>query len=208
MTVGPSEEEWTIHEGLVTETSAFFAAAVKKVWAEGQSKRVKLPEEDANIFHLYARWLYEGKLLVRPSPGKQEQGRAETHREEQALLVECYILGDKLQDSSSRNTVINSLLACTLKGDGSGSLWWPVQCVDRVYEVTCSGSPLRRLFVEMYTYHAHSDPSWVDTINNGEFGKELARELILHRARPQVESPVEIEGRETVGRYNDRVNQQ
>lgn len=44
--VGQSQTSMTVQKSPITRTSEFFATALKKAWLEGQTKLIKLPEED------------------------------------------------------------------------------------------------------------------------------------------------------------------
>jgi hypothetical protein len=41
--VGPEEEKMVVHESYLSQDSAFFKAALKKQWTEGQARVIKLP---------------------------------------------------------------------------------------------------------------------------------------------------------------------
>jgi hypothetical protein len=61
--VGPGEEEFAVHEHVVTRSSEFFKAAMKKEWTEGQARIIKLPEEThvQNFIH-YLNFTYREQL--------------------------------------------------------------------------------------------------------------------------------------------------
>lgn len=48
----------TIHENLLCKTSWFFKGALRSLFAEGQTKVVKLPNEDPEVFDGFCDWLY------------------------------------------------------------------------------------------------------------------------------------------------------
>lgn len=81
--VGPSEESFTIHTAIASIKSPFFKAAAgyadnlhvsanlsvgsadtfcRRNWTEGQTKIVRLPEQDSEVFVVYFRWIYSDAL--------------------------------------------------------------------------------------------------------------------------------------------------
>ncbi|KAM0690018.1 hypothetical protein Q7P36_008785 [Cladosporium allicinum] len=60
--VGPEEEKMVVYETYLTRDSAFFEAALKKHWTEGQTRIIKLLEESLEAMQHYVEQLYGGKL--------------------------------------------------------------------------------------------------------------------------------------------------
>jgi hypothetical protein len=60
--VGEDEEEMFAYGSYLSLYSGFFKAALKKEWAEGQTRTVKLPEEDPETVTFYFDFL-DGKGL-------------------------------------------------------------------------------------------------------------------------------------------------
>lgn len=61
----------TVHESFIVRTSDFFATALEKVWVEGQTRVINLPEEDPVDLGNYLDWIYTRKL-----PTSHYYGRA------------------------------------------------------------------------------------------------------------------------------------
>ena len=59
--------------------------------------------------------------------------------------------------------------------------------VQRAYEGTLVGSPLRRLMVDMHNYHGHD--GWIKEENNMEFLVDLVRDMFTIRTQPSGPDP-------------------
>lgn len=69
------------------------------------------------------------------------------------LLGKLYALADELQDSRSANLVIDKIIRWS---DDYG--WEPTGSVaELVYSITPEGSPLRKLFVQIFTHEAPAE---------------------------------------------------
>ena len=55
--VGAVSEPFVVHESLLIKHSAYFEAALKKGWKEGQTKEVRLVEDSHNAMELFVKWL-------------------------------------------------------------------------------------------------------------------------------------------------------
>lgn len=152
--------------------------ALKKEWKEGQERTIPLPDDKADVVALYIQWVYGGKIFSRQPPSE-----APSTGRELDLLVDCYIFGEKVQDDNFKDAVLDALLACIDTKDEEGSRWFPTgHSVQRAYEQTPQGSPLRKLLVDMYNQSGRSD--WIKEDNSVEFLADLAREMFDTRSRP------------------------
>ncbi len=61
--VDTERAKWYLHENLLCKTSQFFRSAFKGSFKEASDRSIELPEDDADSFALFVRWLYgaEGK---------------------------------------------------------------------------------------------------------------------------------------------------
>lgn len=62
--VGPQNHSFSVHHALLSKTSEFFKAALKKEWTEGQKRVIDLPEDDSDTVYTYIQWLYCGKIFA------------------------------------------------------------------------------------------------------------------------------------------------
>lgn len=107
---------------------------------------------------------------------------------ETAILVSLYVFGEKIQDVSFRDAVIDALVHAVSTPDKEGRLWYPSgSTISAAYEGTPSGSPLRKLLVDFFVFHGGSD--WIGENDSGEFHVELLRELLPNRTRSSSEDP-------------------
>lgn len=53
LVVGEEQQEMIVHGTYLVRDSEFFAAAMKKEWPEGKSRRVELPEESPDTIGHY-----------------------------------------------------------------------------------------------------------------------------------------------------------
>jgi hypothetical protein len=61
--VGKDEEESFIHETLLRANSEVFNTALKE-WKEGQERSAELPEAKVEVFKIWVKWLYTGRMFL------------------------------------------------------------------------------------------------------------------------------------------------
>lgn len=148
--VGTHEPKRSIvHERLVNPRSEFARLALRGVWKEAQERTIKLPEDDPEIFSVYQQWLYDGLIHT----GSQTLFPATD--DEYEALVKAYILGEKLMDQDFKDAIIDAIL-----DKFRNMSRFDTGLTTLVLNGTPSGSPLRRLWMDVY-YHFGS-PQWLD----------------------------------------------
>jgi hypothetical protein len=173
--VGPDQSEHAVHAALLCEKSPYFAAATKQHWKEGQEGRVPLSTDDPAAFGLYVQWIYRNRIF-----SFQDAGDTGGNLEEVKLLVEAFVLGEKLQDQDFRDAVLDSLIHAVDTPDGQDVRWYPTATtIDRAYKGTPEGSPLRKLLVDMHFFHGRRE--WLNGAVNIDFLRDLARDLLDDR---------------------------
>ena len=156
---------------------------MKEEWKEGQEGTIPLPNDEPRVFDLYGQWLYRRTIPIIDST--IDSGKEST---EQDLLVRAYAFGEKIQDTTFQNTILDALIMSTNTPDKQKRRWFPGRAlVSRAYEGTPVGSPLRRLMVDLHNYHG--DASWVEGGHNEEFLVDLVREMYKTRPRPTSADP-------------------
>ncbi|KAF2496919.1 hypothetical protein BU16DRAFT_507616 [Lophium mytilinum] len=165
--VGSPPTDFSVHETLVCSRSPFFANAMNGAWAEAESRIVPLPDDAPSTFALYRTWLYTGLLA----------SKSDSSSDEWELLACAYVLGEKLQDSDFKDTVIDAMIEnpSTTTADGPSS----PETTDAeateleemeffkrnpavliyIYENTPPSAPVRRLLVDHY--RAAGKPDWI-----------------------------------------------
>jgi hypothetical protein len=181
---GEEEEEYIVHEDLLCKSSAFFASAAKEEWKEGQEHRIPLPDDSPSIVDLYIHWVYSSRVFSRQRP--KEENRV---GKEFDLLVGGFIFGEKIQDGDFKDVIIDALIKCISTPDEGGTRWYPTKAwVDRAYEGTPEGSPLRKLLLDMHTFHGNS--KWLDGTKSVEFLTDLAGRLLDDQKQPPRHNPI------------------
>lgn len=179
LVVGTDEREFPVHQQRLCERSPYFTAAAKADWKEGREHRVPLPYDNPSAVGLYIQWIYSGKIFTRP--GKQE-GEIEDKPtySEALLLVEGFIFGDKVQDGDFKDAIVDAMIASINTTGKDDKHWYPSgPAVDRAYEGTPEGSPLRKLMVDIHVNHGGRE--WLEGVTNVEFVKDLAEDLYIDR---------------------------
>ena len=103
--VGAWKTEFWAHADRLITASRFFKAALTGKFKEAQRQEVELPEEDAETFDVFIKWLYQGDLIL-PSP----KIRIEDTEAKLETLAKLYVLGDKLDIRRLKNGTM-SLIA-------------------------------------------------------------------------------------------------
>lgn len=174
LAVGPETHTYIVHEQMLCEHALFFQSAVKKEWNEGKERTIPLPEDDPEVVSLYLNWIYNKRILSQ-SP-TNEKGYDEI-----CLLVKAYVFGEKIQDGRFKDAVIDATIKSTLIPDEDGQTWFPGSAdVNRAYNGTPPGSPLRRLMVDFWALHGNDD--WDRKGVSKDFLLDLTGELFGHRS--------------------------
>ena len=183
--VGEEKRKFVLHEELLCKHSLFFAAAAKKEWNEGQDRTVALADDNSEIFDLYVQWLYLSKILSRKPTTNEDTKKGDRELE---ILVDAFIFGEKIQDGPFKDAIIDSMIMYTATPDRSGARWFPTKStVDRAYEETPVGSPLRRLLVDFHVWHGSG--RWVEGTKSVEFLNDLAKDLLDIQTMPSKPDP-------------------
>lgn len=184
--MGERKDEYYVHESLLCKDSPFFTSASKKEWREGQERRIALPDDYSLVIDLYLQWVYSGKIFSRKSPS-EEQGEVEKVMEF-SLLIGSFLFGEKVQNGDFKDAVIDALIHSVSKPDNKGNRRYPTEgTVDRAYQGTPEGSPLRRLLLDMHIIHGHG--KWVEGQTNVEFLAALAGRLLDNKGMPEPQDP-------------------
>ncbi|QDS72540.1 hypothetical protein FKW77_000382 [Venturia effusa] len=146
--VGTQDEPFIIHRDLITASSDYFAKALNGGFKE-KDGIVRLEDHDPTTFSQYVQWLYNN--TVAPGRGKWMS------------LLEQYILGNYIQDSGYRNTVIDSVIDLTIQ-----IRFWPTDLSCRAWSALPESSPFLSLLVDFWVYlrqpswYQNEDGSWKD----------------------------------------------
>lgn len=107
-------------------------------------------------------------------------GNTRGNREEIDLLIEAFVLGEKLQDQNFKDAVTDSVVHTVNTPDDEDIRWYTRSVtIDRAYRGTPKGSPLRKLLVDMHFFHGRAD--WLEGATNADFLKDLAKDFLQDR---------------------------
>ena len=144
LVIGDKKEFFYVKEDILCASSAYFDRALKGPWKEAQSRCFELPNESTSAFRRYINWLHSGSVTV----------LSDNNGSECFQLVEAYILADAFLDVNYENAVIKAIVKTTCPGPAEIALDFP-RCpvVSLAYEHTMPRSPLRRILVDIWTWH-------------------------------------------------------
>jgi hypothetical protein len=187
-TVGSGDELQTfhVHEGVITPRSEYCKRALNKHWQTGEDKIVPLVREDPYTFSLYLELVYRGCLSLGQAGTMQDEDDAITVAQIYLLLADIYILADFLVDPSTKNIVVDTMLAQARVNIGpysnSGQYHLPgIEVINTIYAKTVEGDGARKLLIELHDANKvklADVQKWKDI--SPEFMNELTK---LRRAR-------------------------
>lgn len=168
--VGVEQKRMLVHSTYLTRDSDFFKAALKKEWSEGETRMIKLPEEDPELMAHYLTFVYHYKL---PFKGVAPKDRGD-YTARWWALVDLYVYGERFLHRPIQNAVIKEILRLTRLKDSNGGQWFPCRrLVDRMYRGTPDGSPGRRLMVDLHIIKG--DKSWLHDNSEPQFTTDLTK---------------------------------
>jgi hypothetical protein len=150
----------------------FFRKALSGPWKEAEERVVHLPEDDVRTFDLYLHYIYNNEFACISNSVNDQYGSTERD-----ALARLYVLCEKLQDSRSKNCIIQALSDSIYKIRPDGTTAAPeFTVVETLYKGTVRGSPVRRMVVDIFVQGAGSKsvPQELFDKYPGEFLQELA----------------------------------
>lgn len=102
-------------------------------------KLVRLPTDEPKIVVLYLQWLYTFAL---PHPKFKQRGVWES-------LVELYVFGEKVQDDTLKNRIVDIFITGWTH---ASDCRWLSYAYTRLSEDAAETTPLRRLVVDLFAY--------------------------------------------------------
>ena len=178
MLVGPEEKRFSVYHDLLTERSGFFKAARSSRWLEDPQTPTDLTDHDPEEFSNYLQLVYTSALITPDievlkwcnddsecdKPNNEILEHMQSHY---SVLINLYMLADKLQDLTSCNMVMDGILNF---GNQVGRI--PrLNLVKRIYNYTPSHSYLRAMIRDMIIYEVYED--YFDGTTESNFPKQL-----------------------------------
>ncbi|USW55516.1 Putative BTB/POZ domain-containing protein [Septoria linicola] len=169
--VGLLAEALTTHETLLKDHTSFFAAALDAKWKEGQTREIKLPEDDPDAVATYFDFLHTKQGTV--------YWDEEDDKPNFDLLVRVYVFGEKVQDERFCDVVMSALCQARDTPDQQGARYIPgTSVITDLYDGTPAGSPARRWVVDQYRDAVDAEGFREDLQNYpAEFVQEVAMDL-------------------------------
>ncbi|KAI4959674.1 hypothetical protein J4E86_003397 [Alternaria arbusti] len=153
----PNTEDFIAHESFLTSRSEFFRRAMNGNWQEADTRTINFPDDDPGIFALYLNHLYTGQLPI--TTKTKEELKILTPADFTILVTEQYhavfsvfVLGEKLQDLSTKNAMMEAALATT-KLQGPAGRWQTptARTANMVYNGTPASSLARSFLTDTWT---------------------------------------------------------
>jgi len=159
--IGPDEQELVVCGQLLTKTSEFFEAALKKEWKEGQTRMVRLPEEDAETTIHYLDFVCGQGL---PTRALKLYGDFAESEDEYLMLAQLYAFGERVLHKAVRNAVMAEVLRISSLRNEKGGMFLPGDdAILAIYQATPANSPVRRLLVDLHVSYGLPNSLTPDT---------------------------------------------
>ncbi|KAI9676800.1 MAG: hypothetical protein M1829_002895 [Trizodia sp. TS-e1964] len=171
--VGPTEDSFAVHKAPVCEVSPFFRAALDGNFRESKEGIIKLPDEDPKIFGCFLHWLYNKRLRT-PTDGIDVLDKTNKKVIPWMVLIQLYLLGERLQVAGFKNAAVDALALKSAKGQEALPA---AHAIHHAYENTHDSSPLRRLLVDLFIWR-----STAATLEHDETRDALPRDFFVDLA--------------------------
>lgn len=157
------QQKFLIHEGVLGTSSEFIRLALRGEWKEATERTIPMPDDDPAVFSVYQSWLYSSRFVTR------SDDTTSATDPEYKVLVQAYILGEKLMDQNFKDSVADALVEKFQDFRHFDTSLAAIKRFDTslpglVFSSTPPGSPLRRLWLEFYFNFGAAE--WVDSEPN------------------------------------------
>ena len=168
--VGPNSQPFKIHRPLICNASAFFTTAFTSKFKEGLDLSLSLPDDDSEIFEIFAQWLYTKQYhykFIKDNASSRAM----------AQPVNLYIFADRYEIPVLKQRLIGMFFAAAKASEEEP----PPAMIEHVYVNTSKSDKLRMLLVDwwwMIRYFELPLPTengWLD--DTAEFAVDLLRGL-------------------------------
>jgi len=168
--VGASKYKFYIHEKLIRSNSGFFDTALKKEWAEGQDRRVELPSFEVDIFKVWIKWLYTGRIFLTTEGDLQKDHTGVYKSCHNTRWASCYALADYIHDSDFKDAAIDAMIEVICQTN-----LYPFSLAGYIYPHSVKGSAHRMLAVDLFTKYWRRD----DYIRSIDQPKEFLHDVLV-----------------------------
>lgn len=149
--VGPNEQSFNIHIGILTHNSSFFKSRLlSEGWGEAQQEAVTLNEEIPAVFLLVVRWMYTGRMsdafiTVDMNTGNAYEKTTSSQVLSQKELLSAWLLAEYLNMPALCNHSANLIFAAI---SPSQEVNYNGGLVKMAFENKTPAGQLRRLLLE------------------------------------------------------------
>jgi len=158
--VGPQQKIFHVHKRLLSQSCAYFRAALGGEFKESVNDEIRLPEHQPHLFNHFVEWVYSKKVqLPGPLPGGAFKFRNKEHahahnNETWTLFSRLYLLAQYFQCPAFDNDVLKC--APSLK-ESKTSFYEPPDpsIIVMIYDNIITGCALRRYLVDLYVWRLH-----------------------------------------------------
>jgi hypothetical protein len=172
LSVGPTQEVFNVHQGLLTKSSEFFKRAMKPEWAASRSDphTIDLSEDSPETVTLYINWLYHPNIETGlPTEKYNDTTTSRIPAKGYGVLAKAYVFGEKVMDTKFKTAVLLKLIEVEdaleeCPGANDAII---------VYAGTPAGSPMRQLITDLAVYNADDGGSWAD------YFKDIPSEAVI-----------------------------
>jgi hypothetical protein len=176
LSVGAKPDIVSAHQGVLCQSSDYFKNAMKPEWVQGRKDphTIDLSEDSPEDVILYVKWLYTGKIDVQITKGKYSEERVKEAESLYAVLVEAYIFGEKVLDTTFNKVILGKLIE--VQTEYRRTPGPDVFCT--LYSGTPAGCLAQRLLTQFVAHccHFHGQSEW-DTYFEG-YPRELLVDVI------------------------------
>ena len=189
MVVGPTgnSQTWHLHKKLLVNASPFFAAALNGSFAEATSKVINLPEDNADAFALFIRWLFVGEIsgelfnYKHNVTGNEILGTYDAGMDGAlyttiiCVYLQAYILGDKLGCLEFQDLAMLELI------ENHSNTMLVAETIRVIYEQSGLNSKLRRFAIDMFRYDLRAGDLPKDTatfVSTSKIAEEFGRDFL------------------------------
>ncbi|KAF2130039.1 hypothetical protein P153DRAFT_431107 [Dothidotthia symphoricarpi CBS 119687] len=178
-----NEQLFHIHKSVLCKTSAFFQSILESAWTGLDYKPIDLTDEKPEVFQMYLQWLYSGKVAVKLEANLYSyMVRVNDEVICWASLLDSYILGEQLQDTTYQNAVMQAMIDCVENGEVLPS----VKAIGDMYRGTSASSPVRKLVVDFLVHRnqTHWPITFVVELGDARFADDLVAAVFKQRLPP------------------------
>lgn len=177
--VGPEKQRFGIHKEILCATSPFFKAALEGKFEESVRGEVILEDTSVETFGHFNEWLYTGKLTEDKC---QENGLTilEQYSKDQPTyrqFLEVWLFGDYIMVPQLQNYIVDRMQA-----KHATRPMLPIADFAYLYEKTQTGSPLRRLMVDLCVWK-HRGSSETYRTNIDKIPRSMGADLMVALVR-------------------------